>query len=81
MEMVIYIEGFNKTLSTKPDKHTIIFILEMLRCAKSLVKTHLGVCHESYTNYIDDSVSSQRLLGRCTGYDDNGRTTISTNIE
>ena len=53
----------------------------MLRCAKSLVKKHLGVCYERYTKYIDDSVTIQGLLGRCTGYDDNGRTIISTNIE
>jgi hypothetical protein len=46
----------NKTLSTKPEKHTVIFILEMFRCAKPLVKKHLGVCYERYTNYIDDSV-------------------------
>jgi len=75
------LEDSNKTLSTKPDNHTIIFILEMLRGAKSLVKTHLGVCYETYTNYIDYKVIIQGLLGRCTGYDDNGQSIIFTNIE
>ena len=53
----------------------------MLGCAKSLVKKHLGVCYERHTDYIDDNVIIQGLLGRCTGYDDNGRTIIFTNIE
>ena len=74
------IEDLSRTLSNKPDKHTIIFILEMLRCAKSVVKTHLGVCYERYPNYIDDSVSCQGLFCRCTGYDDNGQSIIFTNI-
>jgi len=32
-------------------------------------------------DYIDDSVTIQGVLGRCTGYDDNGRTIILTDKE
>ena len=46
-----------------------------------LLKTHLGVCYERHTDYIDDIVIIQGLLGICTGYDDNGRTIIFMNIE
>ena len=48
----------------------------MLRCAKSLVKTHLEVCYERYAKHIDDRVIIQGLLGRCAGYDDNGQNII-----
>ena len=75
------IDDLNNLLNIKPSKHTLIFIKEKLRCAKSLNKLYLGVVYERYTTQIDNSVIIQGLLGRITGYDYNGKTIIYTNIE
>ena len=75
------IEDINATLSTEPDKHTFIFILEMLRCSKTIKKQYLGLVYERHKLTQNDAVIIQGLLGRCTGYDDNGETVIFTNIE
>ena len=71
----------NDILKKKPKKHTFIFIKEKLRCAITLCKTYLGILYERYTTSISDSIIIQGLLGRCTGYDDTGKTIIFTNTE
>ena len=71
----------NGTLCTPPEKHTFIFIKEMLRCAITLQKDYIGVVYDRYCESIDDSTIIQGLLGRCTGYNDNGRTICYTNID
>ena len=75
------IEDINKILSSPPEKHTIIFIKEMLRCAKTLVKLHLGVNYERYSKIPDDASIIQGLIGRNTGYDDNFVSICYTNID
>jgi hypothetical protein len=71
----------NDILKNNPLKHTIIFIKEMLRCAKTINKTYIGILYERYTLKPDDSTIIQGLIGRNTGYDDNGSSIIYTNIE
>ena len=74
-------EKINDILKIKPKKHTFIFIKEKLRCAITLCKKYLGILYERYTkSEANDSIIIQGLLGRCTGYDDNGETIIFTNI-
>lgn len=75
------IVDINKILSIKPHKHTLIFIKEMLRCAKSLIKVNLGILYERFTVKQDDSTIMQGSLGRATGYDDNHLSIIYTNID
>lgn len=75
------IENINNLLKTPPDKHTLIFIKEMLRCAKTLHKKYLGILYERYTKNPDDAVIIQGLCGRDTGYDNNGSTICYTNID
>lgn len=75
------IEDINKTLILSPNKHTIIFIKEMLRCAKTLCKQFLGVNYERYSNHPDDASIVQGLIGRNTGYDDNGVSICYTNTD
>ncbi len=70
----------NYLLCRQPEKHTFIFIKEMLRCAKTLNKTHLGVLYERYTTNINDSTIIQGLVGRNTGYDTNSDTVVFTHI-
>ena len=74
------IEDINKILQVKPEQHTYIFIKEKLRCAKTLHKKYLGVVYERYTKLPDDAVVIQGLIGRGTGYDDNGKSIYFTNI-
>lgn len=74
------IEDINKILKIKPEQHTYIFIKEKLRCSKTLYKKYLGINYERYTNSPDDAVIIQGLIGRGTGYDDNGKSIYFTNI-
>jgi len=76
-------KDINTILQTPPAKHTFILVKETLRCAKSLVKTHLGILYDRIleSGYVSNSTIVQSLLGRCTGYDDNGETIIYTDIE
>lgn len=68
-------------LKIKPKKHTFIFIKEMLRMAVTLDKKYLGILYERRSKNINDSTMIQGLIGRATGYDDNGKTHIYTNID
>lgn len=67
-----------KYLDKKPTKHTVIVIDEKLRCAIRLTKKYIGVVYERYTDIVNDSVIIQGLLGRVTGYDDNGDSIVFT---
>jgi len=71
----------NNTLNSAPDAHTIIFIKEKLRCAKTLSKQYIGILYERYSKHPDDSTIMQALLGRNTGYDDNGVSICFTNVD
>ena len=75
------LDDINKILYITPQKHTFIFIKEKLRCAKTLYKKYLGIIYERYTKFPDDAVIIQGLIGRGTGYDDNGESKYFTNIE
>ena len=53
-----------------------------MRCAITLKKTYLGILYEGCPKCIaHDTTIIQGLLGRATGYDDNGISIIFTNIE
>lgn len=71
----------NDILQNKPEKDTFIFVKEKLRCAKTLIKTFIGVVYDRYVRNCSDSVIIQGLLGRLTGYDDNGISICYTNID
>lgn len=74
-------EDINNYLKKEPTKNTFIFIKERIRCAKTLIKTHIGILYERKSKTIFDDIIIQGLIGRATGYDDNGITIIFTNIE
>lgn len=75
------VQDINKIVKAPPLKHTFIFIKEMLRCSKTLNKKNIGVMYERYTSNPLDDVIIQGLLGRSTGYDDNGKLIVYTNID
>ena len=77
----INITDINDILIVKPTKHTLIFIKELLRCAKTIHKEFIGVCYERFTNKPDDATIIQGLLGRLNGYDYNGESICFTNID
>lgn len=62
-------------------KHTFIFIKEKSRCAKTFIKKHIGIWYERQPQIASDDVVTQGLLGRATGYDDNGFSVVFTNKE
>jgi hypothetical protein len=75
------VEDINKNLIVKPEKHTFIFIKEMLRCAKTLKKQFIGILYDRYSKVPDDTTIIQGLVGRDTGYDNNGISICYTNID
>jgi hypothetical protein len=75
------IEDINNTLIMKPKRHTFIFIKEMLRCAKTLNKKYIGILYDRYSKNPDDTTIIQGLVGRDTGYDNNGMSICYTNID
>ena len=58
----------NDLLAIKPEKHTLILVKEMLRCAHTLKKEHIGVMYERAVTKDNDSAQIQGLPGRVTGY-------------
>jgi len=74
------IKDINDLLKKTPREHTFIFIKEKLRCAKTLYKKYLGIIYERFVKKPDDAVMIQGLIGRNTGYDDNGISIVYTNI-
>lgn len=75
------INDINEILAIEPITHTIIFIKEKLRCAKTLKKEYTGILYERYSESPDDSAIIQGLIGRDTGYDNNGISICYTNID
>jgi hypothetical protein len=53
----------------------------MLRCAKTLKKTFIGILYDRYSKNPDDATIIQGLVGRDTGYDNNGISICYTNID
>ena len=75
-------EDVNSILKMKPKQTTYIFVKDKLRCSKTLFKKYLGITYERFTNSPpDDAVINQSFLGRVTGYDDNGKSIVFTNIQ
>lgn len=75
------IPDINKILIIPPKKHTFIFIKEMLRCAKTIKKKYIGILYDRFCKNPDDSTIIQGLVGRDTGYDNNGFSICYTNID
>ena len=84
-EFIIYdqkseIKDINDILVNQPEKQTFIFVKEMLRCAKTLEKEHIGIMYDRYSKRPDDSVIIQGFVGRLTGYDYNQKSLCYTHI-
>ena len=74
-------KDINKLLEVEPKQHEFIFICEIIRCAKTLIKKYIGILYERFIVNPNDSSIIQGLSGRLTGYDDNGTSICYTNIE
>ena len=62
---------FYSLLHVKPNKHTFIFIIDKLRCAKSISLNFLQICYDRFVDFPSYDSVAQGLLGRCTGYHSN----------
>ena len=72
----------NETMLNEPKNTTFIFIKEKLRCSKTIEhKTFLGSVFERKTCLTNDSCAVQGLLGRLTGYNDNGFSICFTELD
>ena len=56
------------SLLHKPKRHTFIFIIDVLRCAKSIHVQHVQIFYERFVFKPNHDSILQGLLGRCTGY-------------
>jgi hypothetical protein len=76
-------DDINDIVKDEPSDHTFIFVKEKLRCAKTIENKQLmGVYYERFTeSRAEDDVIIQGMLGRATGYNDNGDTIIYTNVD
>lgn len=67
-------EPFNKSFNIdrdiykKPEIHTFIFIIDKLRCAKTLNLQFVHILYERVSKKPDESSIIQGLAGRATGY-------------
>ena len=55
-------------LSVPPSSHSFVFIIDRLRCAKTIHKEFLGVLYERCPKIINRDTVIQGLLGRAIGY-------------
>lgn len=62
------INDFYSLLHSKPTKHTFIFIIDKLRCAKSIPLNFVQICYDRFVDNPSYDSVAQGLLGRCTGY-------------
>jgi len=69
----------DELLAHAPKRHTFLFIKEKLRCAKTLVKDHLGVLYERITDKPQMDTILQGLVGRLTGYHKNKNSVVFSN--
>jgi hypothetical protein len=74
------LDDFDSILTSRPTRHTFIFIKEKLRCAKTIPKKFIGVLYERVSNSVLDHVIIQGLAGRLTGYHNNHDSVVFSNI-
>ena len=55
-------------LEIKPKKHSFVFILDRLRCAKTIHKDFIGILYERNPKFVNRDAVIQGLAGRATGY-------------
>lgn len=72
-------DDINDLMYEPPEKHTFVFIKEILRCAKTKIKKFIGIEYERWTTSSDSSII-QGSVGRLTGYDDNTDSICYTNV-
>lgn len=61
-------ESFDSLLSIQPRKHTFLFIVDKLRCAKTIHIQFVNIVYDRFIATPQHDSIIQGLLGRCTGY-------------
>ena len=71
------IDNFDlEDLKKQPQKTTIVCIKEKFRCSHTLIKDYISVVYERIPETGNDDTNNQGLVGRMTGYNDNGITIV-----
>lgn len=63
--------NFDLTLSIKPHTHTFIFIVDKLRCAKTIHHLFIATLYERFVHKPQFNSTVQSLAGRLSGYHHN----------
>jgi len=59
---------FTEIIQSQPDKHTFLFIVDKIRCAKTIDITHVNVVYDRFVQRPEPNSIIQGFAGRCTGY-------------
>ena len=59
---------FDSLLTVQPRKHTFLFIVDKLRCAKTIQIQFVNIVYDRFIATPQHHSVIQGLLGRCTGY-------------
>ena len=68
-------------LKKEPEKSTILFIKEKLRCADTINKEFIAILHERKAKEEKDNTLGQSLVGRACGYIDTNNIIIYTSLK
>lgn len=59
---------FTEVIQKKPDKHTFLFIIDKIRCAKTINISHVNIVYDRFVQRPEPNSIIQGFSGRCTGY-------------
>lgn len=59
---------FTEIIKLPPAQHTFLFIIDKIRCAKTIDIQNINVVYDRFVNRPDKNSVIQGLVGRCTGY-------------
>lgn len=59
---------FTEIIQNQPDKHTFLFIVDKIRCAKTIDITHVNIVYDRFVQRPEPNSIIQGFAGRCTGY-------------
>ena len=59
---------FTLIINQPPTVHTFIFIIDKIRCAKTINIQHINIIYDRFVNQPNINSVLQGFVGRCTGY-------------
>jgi hypothetical protein len=59
---------FTQMINQPPDVHTFLFIIDKIRCAKTINIENINIVYDRFVKKPDSDSIIQGFAGRCTGY-------------